>query len=286
MTDRISSNRAVVRAGLRRARVELRQQLLSPLVIGALVGPFIGLAVIWWLRDDPLMESAISVGAFFVPAFVAFGIVNQAVLGVAGEMITERDDGTLLRAKAVPRGMAGHLLGKLVLHTGTTLFPILVLLLGAQLVIEGVTPDTAGDWARLLAVGVLAMSATLPFGAVLGSLFRSPLSILWVMLVVYGITALSGIFYPLTALPTWLQWVAQAFPVSWVGLGVRSALLPADAVTLELTESWRTLETFAALGIWTVLGLVLAPMALRRMARRQSGSAVAAARERFLSRGY
>lgn len=130
------------------------------------------------------------------------------------------------------------------------------------------------------------MASTLPFGAVLGSLFRSPLSVLWVMLIVYGITALSGIFYPLTALPGWLQGVAQAFPVYWIGLGVRSAVLPGEAVALEVGESWRTLETFGALGVWTVLGLVLAPMALRRMARRQSGSAVAAARERVMARGY
>lgn len=286
MSTRTTPTRALTRAALRRTRVELRQQLLSPLVLGALFGPLVGLAAIWWLRDNPLMESAISLGAFFVPAFVAFSIVNGAVLGVSGEMITERDDGTLLRAKAVPRGMAGHLLAKLVLHSSTTLFPIVLLLLGAGLVLEDVTPDSPADWARLAAVGVLAMAATLPLGAVLGSLFRSPLSVLWVMLVVYGLTAVSGIFYPLTALPSWLQGLAQVFPVYWIGLGVRSAILPAEAVALEVAESWRTLETFTVLGLWTALGLVLAPMALRRMARRQSGSAVAAARERVMSRGY
>jgi ABC-2 type transport system permease protein len=286
VSARVIPSRALSRAALRRARIELRQQLFSPLVLGSLIGPVLGLAAVVWLRDNPLMESVVSLGAFLVPALITFTIVNGAVLGVAGEMITERDDGTLLRAKAVPRGMAGHLLGKLAMYTGTTLFPIIILVIGASFVLDGVTPDSLGDWARLAAVGVLAMSATLPFGAVLGSLFRSPLSVLWVMLIVYGISAVSGIFYPLGELPVWLQWVAQVFPVYWIGLGVRSAMLPDEAVTLEIAESWRTLETFAVLGLWTALGLVLAPMALRRMARRQSGSAVAAARERVMSRGY
>jgi ABC-2 type transport system permease protein len=35
--------------------------------------------------------------------------------------------------------------------------------------------------------------------------------------------------------------------------------------------------------VWTVAGLVLAPIVLRRMARRESGSAVAARRERAMA---
>jgi ABC-2 type transport system permease protein len=35
----------------------------------------------------------------------------------------------------------------------------------------------------------------------------------------------------------------------------------------------------AVLGVWAVIGALLAPALLRRMARRQSGSTVAAARE-------
>jgi ABC-2 type transport system permease protein len=40
------------------------------------------------------------------------------------------------------------------------------------------------------------------------------------------------------------------------------------------------------LGVWAVIGLLLAPILLRRMARRESGSTLAAARERIMSKGY
>jgi len=43
---------------------------------------------------------------------------------------------------------------------------------------------------------------------------------------------------------------------------------------------------FAVLGVWAVIGLLLAPIVLRRMARRQSGSALAKVRERYMSKGY
>jgi ABC-2 type transport system permease protein len=57
-------------------------------------------------------------------------------------------------------------------------------------------------------------------------------------------------------------------------------------VTLEIGGSWRPVEMFAVLGVWAVIGLLLAPILLRRMARRQSGSTVAAVRQRVISKGY
>jgi ABC-2 type transport system permease protein len=101
---------------------------------------------------------------------------------------------------------------------------------------------------------------------------------------VLAVIAISGIFYPITALPGWLQGLAQVFPVYWLGLGMRSALLPAGAVAVEIGDSWRHLETAAVLGAWAVAGLLIAPALLRRMARRESGSAVAARRDRALRR--
>lgn len=276
----------VLRAGLRRARIELRQQIFSPLVLVGLMGPVILLLVLWFLRDSPLMESALSLGQFLVPAYIAFGIISGAVLGVSGEITTERDDGTLLRAKTVPHAMTGHLIGKFFASLVTTLLPITVTLIGAAFIVPDVTPTSVWGWVRLLLLAVLTVAAMLPLGAVLGAVFKGPIALLWTTMVVYGLCAVSGLFYPLTALPDWVQWIAQIFPVYWLGLGFRSVILPAEAMALEVGESWRTWETFGVLGVWVVIGLVLAPIALRRMSRRQSGSALASARERVLTRGY
>ena len=46
------------------------------------------------------------------------------------------------------------------------------------------------------------------------------------------------------------------------------------------------LEMFAVLGVWAAIGLVLAPILLRRMPQGQSGSALAKVRERYMSKGY
>jgi ABC-type multidrug transport system ATPase subunit len=50
------------------------------------------------------------------------------------------------------------------------------------------------------------------------------------------------------------------------------------------TTTLEILETLAVLGGWTVAGAVLAPPVLRRMARRESGSAVAERRQAAMQR--
>jgi ABC-2 type transport system permease protein len=65
----------------------------------------------------------------------------------------------------------------------------------------------------------------------------------------------------------------------WLGLGMRSAFLPDAAAALEIGASWRTWQTVAVLGAWAVVGALLTPKVLRRMARRSTGSQVEAARD-------
>jgi ABC-2 type transport system permease protein len=68
----------------------------------------------------------------------------------------------------------------------------------------------------------------------------------------------------------------------WLGRGVRSALLPDGFASIEIGGSWRQLENDRGPRAWALLGVVLAPIVLRRMARRESGSSVAKRRDRAL----
>jgi ABC-2 type transport system permease protein len=70
----------------------------------------------------------------------------------------------------------------------------------------------------------------------------------------------------------------------WLGLGMRAALLPPGLAPVEIDGSWRLPLVFLALALWSVAGLAAAPAVLRRMARRESGSRVAARRERAMLR--
>jgi ABC-2 type transport system permease protein len=272
-----------LRAGWSRGLIELRQSFTNAAeLLSHTLWPLLVLAATWFLRDVPVAPDAPPLGTLILPSALgmnaALGMVSLSQL-----LVTDREDGTLLRAKAVPNGMLGYLIGKVVSVAGGLLADLAILLVPGLVLIAGLTLS-AGAWATLAWVLPLGIVATLPLGAVLGSLFTSARAQGLLTLPVLGAIAISGIFYPLSALPGWLQVVGQLLPFYWLGLGTRSALLPDSAAALEIGGSWRHLETAGMLGAWAVVGLVVAPVVLRRMVRGESGSEVAERRNRALRR--
>lgn len=269
-----------MRAGLSRGLIELRQSFTNVGdILNHLMWPALTLAAVYFLRDTDFRATGLPLGTLALPGILGLNAA-MGMVSMSQYLTADREDGTLLRAKATPGGMRAYLVGKVVLVAGSVLADLAIFLIPGAFLIDGIRFDVVGlGW-----VLVLGLVASLPLGAVLGSAFTSARSQGLLQLPILGLIAISGIFYPVTALPQWLQAVAQAFPFYWLGLGTRSAMLPDAAVAVEIGQSWRHLETAAVLGAWAVLGLALAPIVLRRMARRESGSAVAARRERALQR--
>jgi ABC-2 type transport system permease protein len=273
------------RAGVRRGLIELRQILTSTQEILGFAGPVvIFLVVLYFMRNATVPGTTFSLGASTLPSLLGMGVAFTGMATIAQQLTIEREDGTLLRAKATPNGMLGYLIGKIILVAALTIVGLLIQLIAGLLIIDGLNLTSPGAWLTLTWVLVIGLVATMPIGAVLGSLFDDPRTLGFVMLLMMGLAAISGIFYPITALPGWMQAVGQIFPVYWLGLGMRSALLPAEMAAVEIGGSWRHLETLGVLGAWAVLGLVVAPIVLRRMARRESGSAVERRRQKALQR--
>jgi ABC-2 type transport system permease protein len=260
--------------------MELRQTVTNGQDLWNYFFPTVGfLITLFFMRDAAVPGTSFSLGSRTLPSImgmsIAFGIMTLA-MGLA----LEREDGTLLRAKAVPNGMLGYLIGKIVLVSGMTLVSLTIILVPSLFILDGISIN----WFTFVWVLVLGLVATLPLGAAFGSMFDNPRNAGAIMLPLVGLAVISGIFYPISAMPEWLQGVAQVFPVYWLGLGMRSAMLPDSLAAVEIGESWRHLETVGVLGAWAVVGLLVAPVVMRRMARRESGSSVAARRERALQR--
>ncbi|MBW4721735.1 ABC transporter permease [Saccharothrix obliqua] len=272
--------------GLRRGWMEFRHTLgSSDQFFNVLMG-IAFLIVLWFQRDLTVPGTTVSLAALTLPSMLGMAVAFNGIVGPAGQLSMNREDGTLLRAKAVPNGMVGYLLGRVTQTSLDLLVTLLVVFVPGYLVVGGLSGVGVPEVLYLLVVLVVGMAATLPWGAVIGSLAKSPQGAMgFTMLPIMGVIAISGIFYPITAIPGWLQVVAQGFPVYWLGLGTRSALLPDAAAAAELTGSWRTLEMFGVLGVWAVLGFLVAPTILRRMARRESGSDMEQRRQAALQRG-
>jgi ABC-2 type transport system permease protein len=275
-----------VRLGLARGWTEAKQSFTNAQDLTWIVimnGIFV--AVLAFQRDSTIEGTSLAL--LTLTSLFGMSIAQGGFTGTAGLLSMHREDGTLLRAKAIPNGMLGYLVAQIALVTITTLVGMIITLTAGLLLVDGMTTGGPGGWLTLAWVVGLGLLATLPWGAIVGSFAKSSASGFGLsFLPIVGLVAISGIFYPISALPGWVQGLAQVFPVYWLGLGARSVLLPDSAVAAEIGESWRHLQTLGVLSLWAVVGIPLALAVLRRMARHESGSAMEDRKERALHRGY
>ncbi len=265
--------RVAVHSGLTQGWTEFRQAFSGVELPGQLFWPVVTLTALFLLRHRTYGHSGFTLGALMLPGVLGMQVAFGMFL-VVQALAADREDGTLLRAKATPDGMRGYVIGKLLTTSLTVLAYLIILLLPGLLMFPSLAVAHWGAWLTLAWVLVLGLVATQSIGFVLGALVKSAQGVGVLSLPMMALIGMSGVFYPLAALPVWVQWVAQTFPVYWLGLGMRSALLPASAAAIEIGGSWRALETLGVLGLWAVAGLFLAPRLLSRMTRRESGAAL------------
>ena len=273
-----------IRLGFGRGWIEIRHTLTYwPVLFQALFFSGISILVLFLMRGHHLPGTSFSLGSATLPGVIGMNIAVGGITGVTALLAVDREDGTLLRAKATPGGMTAYVLGKITLTSGTALIGVALTLILGLIAFPGLAV-TATGLLTLVWVVLLGLLATIPLGIALGSTIKDPRFLTLIVLPFSALTAISGIFYPITHLPGWLQGIGQLFPMYWLGLGVRAALLPDALKAVELDGSWRLGYVLLALAGWAAAGLLVAPPILRRMAQRESGSRVAARRERAMLR--
>jgi ABC-2 type transport system permease protein len=270
-----------IRVGLDRGWTEFKQSLRSPqdqLFYLFTAGGV--LAYLYFRRNTEIEGTSLLLPSVAMPSILGALIAFGVVVGPAYALAMEREDGTLLRAKAVPNGMLGYVTGQLFYQSANLVPSLASILIPSFFLFDNLMHRGAAGWLTMLWVTVLGLLATMPLGIIIGSLVPGVQKVgTWGMMPIMVLLGISGVFTSMDSLWGWVRGVAQMFPMYWMALGMRSAFLPEAAAAVEIGGSWRTLETVGVLSAWAVFGLVVAPIVLRRMAQRQSGSAVEAARE-------
>lgn len=270
-----------VRTGLDRGWHEFKLSISSPQDQGFyLFTALIVLLYLFFNRDNEVEGTSLTYPTVALPSILGALVVFNLIIGPAYALAMEREDGTLLRARAAPHGVLGYVSGQVLNHSLGLIPSFAVILIPGVFLFDGLMSGGPSGWLTVAWVVVLGLLATMPIGIVIGSLAPSVQKVgTWGMLPVLVLLGVSGIFFPIQDLWGWVRGVSQLFPMYWLGLGMRSAFLPDGAAAIEIGGTWRTAETVAILGAWALVGLALAPRVLRRMARRQSGSQVEAARQ-------
>ena len=278
---RESTRRAVRtpwRAGFQRGGIELRHLLRNPKeLFGHLSNVVVALVVAGLVGDD-VPGTRTPMAHLVLAGFAAYLIFQIGLINLPQMLVTEREEGALLRLRATPGGIPAYLVAKSLLVVVTTVATLAVLLALAALLMDGPLPQGAAGWVTLLWVTTLGLLAVVPLGAAIGAVLPNPREALaLIMLPAMALLFTSGAVFPLTSLPVPVQQAASVFPLKWMAQGLRSALLPDGARAAEAAGSWELPMVALVLTAWAVLGFLLAVPLLRRAARRESGSRLSAA---------
>ncbi|HEY9131893.1 MAG TPA: ABC transporter permease [Dyella sp.] len=224
-----------------RAPSFLLPTLLFPTVFYLMFGIFLGKA------NGP------DAPRFFLAAYSTFGVMAPGLFGFGVSLAIERDGGLLLLKRALPMPPAAYLFGKMVMAL-LSASAIVALLLGMALVLAHV-PLTFAQATATFFTSVLGVLPFCAMGLFVGSLIKGQGAPGVINLIYLPMAFLSGLWFPLTILPGFLQ---QLGPV-WPSYHLNQLAL--NAVGLGQEGTWIHVGVLA---IYTAVFIALAARRLRR----------------------
>ena len=146
-----------------------------------------------------------------------------------------------------------------------TVLVLSVLLFILAAVAFGVTlPTDPAKWLTFAWVFLLGVTTCAILGIALSALPRTGKSAVAVIIpITLVLQFISGVYIQFSALPSWLQNVASAFPLKWLAQGMRSVFLPDSFKVVEQGHEWNLTGVLIATAIWLVVGLILCRVTFR-----------------------
>lgn len=190
---------------------------------------------------------------FFLAAYSTFGVMAPGLFGFGVSLAMERDSGLMMLKRALPMPPAAYLLGKMVMALMVAAVIVALLLAMALLLAHAPLSTT-----QVITLFFTCVFGVLPFcamGLLVGSLIKGQGAPGAINLIYLPMAFLSGLWFPLSILPGFLQ---QLGPV-WPSYHLNQLAL--NAVGLGHGE---TLTHLAVLAIYTVFFTVVAARRLRR----------------------
>lgn len=207
---------------------------------------------------------------YFLPGMVATGIIYTGFQNLAISIPVERDQGVLKRLRGTPLPPAVYFVAKVLQVYAVSVFQLGFLLLVAALPPLSIPlPTDVGSWITFGWVFLLGAATCTALGIAFSSVPRTGKSASAVVVpVVLILQFLSGIYFPFSQIPDWVQTFSGVFPLRWMAQAMRSVFLPDFMVTQEPGDTWALGTGAIVMGVWLVVGLALAFRFFRWQARK------------------
>ncbi|WP_405088084.1 ABC transporter permease [Microbispora sp. NBC_01389] len=253
------------RASVARSSVELksffrnRQSLFFTLLL-----PVVLLVVLGSIFSGTVPGTHTDFKQVFVAGIIACGIMSVSFNGLAISIAIERDTGMIRRLASSPMPKSAYFIGKIVRVVVTGVLEALILIAVGVTLFHLPLPGAVDHWLTFMWVLVLGATAcsllAVAFSALIPNARSAPAIVTLPFLVLQFI---SGVFFPYSQLPAWMQTIAAWFPLKWMTQGLRSVFLPESFAVVEPAGTWELGRIAAVLGAWCVAALVLSLLTFR-----------------------
>ena len=170
---------------------------------------------------------------FLVPGIAAMSIMQTGVFGVVFSLVRFKVQGVLRRLKATPIGASHFLVGQIATRLIVTVLQTYVIV-GVGMIVLGVTigPGNPIAWLDLTLVSLIGGALFISIGlAISGWAKNEDTAAPVANIITLPMMFLSGVFFPPSILPDWLNGVAQVLPLTYLADGMRAITVDGAHVT-------------------------------------------------------
>lgn len=205
---------------------------------------------------------------YFLPGMLASGIIYTGFQNLATAIPIERDQGVLKRLRGTPLPAAAYFGGKVIQVIFVSIAQLGLMLVVARVALGIPLPTEGRTWLTFGWVFLLAISTSTVLGIAMSSIPRTGKSASAIMVpVVLVLQFISGVYFPFSQIPDWMQNIAGFFPLKWMAQAMRGVFLPDFMRSQEPHNSWEFGTGAIVVAIWLVIGLVLALKTFRWQSR-------------------
>ncbi|HVH65455.1 MAG TPA: ABC transporter permease [Candidatus Acidoferrum sp.] len=210
---------------------------------------FAGISPAMTLDTKPVQSRNLSYVDFLVPGMIALSIMQTGLFGVVFTFVQWKQRGILRRLMATPMKVHDFFFSQLVSRLSTVALQIGVLLLVGLLFFHF---HFEGNLLYLVIVGIIGGGIFLAMGLAISGASKSEETAAPIAnLVSLPLMFLSGVFFPRSAMPGWLQTITQYSPLSYVSDALRS-------ISIDGASLWSVRTDLLGIMVWLAIATIIA----------------------------
>jgi ABC-2 type transport system permease protein len=200
-------------------------------------------AVVTNVVERPVTTRETSFIDFFVPGILGMSIMNSGIIGLATSFVSYRERGILRRIKVTPFPLSSFLLAKVLAQMIQIVLQALILV-GLAWLLFGL--NQRGNPLLILGVIIVGSLAFLAIGFAISSIARNAeTAASYANLITFPMLFLSGIFFPVDTVPSWLQPILKILPLAYLVDALRQLMTLGRGLPAITTDLAVLAATFA-----------------------------------------